>query len=138
LLPDEQQSREHENALASFKKPPNENNSPETARAVRASILTDAEPPDDPGAGDGGPDHRDAAAELGIEHTARMPCQGQNASSDNKLLVRGGPGETDRPVEALGGAGRDEAVGVGEPREDAHLARVLELDACMHTDHQEE
>lgn len=36
----------------------------------------------------------------------------------------------DRPVEALGGAGGDEAVGVGEPREDAHLARVLELDAC--------
>ena len=37
---------------------------------------------------------------------------------------------TDRPVEALGGARRGEAVGVGEPSEDAHLARVLELDAC--------
>ena len=41
--------------------------------------------------------------------------------------------ETDRPVEALGGAGGDEAVGVGEPREDAHLARVLKLDACTRT-----
>jgi hypothetical protein len=41
--------------------------------------------------------------------------------------------EADRPVETLGGAGGDEAVGVGEPREDAHLARVLKLDACTRT-----
>ena len=39
----------------------------------RRAVLTDAEPPDDPGAGDGGPDHGDGAGELALEHTACMP-----------------------------------------------------------------
>ena len=34
------------------------------------SLVADAEPPDDPGAGDGGPDHGDGAGELALEHTA--------------------------------------------------------------------
>jgi hypothetical protein len=39
------------------------------------SLVADAEPPDDPGAGDGGPDHGDGAGELPLEHTA---CRGQS------------------------------------------------------------
>ena len=63
-----------------------------------SKVLTDAEPPDDPGAGDGGPDHGDAAGELGLEHTARVPPGPCQAGSEpefriqmSKLLVRGGP-----------------------------------------------
>lgn len=39
----------------------------------QSAVLTDAEPPDDPGAGDGGPDHRDGAGELALDRTACTP-----------------------------------------------------------------
>lgn len=38
--------------------------------------------------------------------------------------------EHNQPGEILGATGRDEAVGVGEPREDPDLARVLKLETC--------
>jgi hypothetical protein len=45
------------------------------------SLVADAEPPDDPGAGDGGPDHGDGAGELALEHTACMPRSSEHVSS---------------------------------------------------------
>jgi hypothetical protein len=44
----------------------------------QSAVLTDAEPPDDPGAGDGGPDHRDGAGELALDRTALHARRGQS------------------------------------------------------------